>query len=40
MCKEGDVCPMPVLKLVDVHQDPEAVSERKENFLSIDVPSK
>ncbi len=28
MCKAGDVCPMPVLKLVDVHGDPEAVSER------------
>ena len=36
MCHEGDVCPMPVLKLEDVHKDTDAVSERKENFISID----
>jgi hypothetical protein len=40
MCKEGDVCPMPVLKLIDVHQDPEAVSPRGENFLKVELPSR
>ncbi len=38
MCKEGDVCPMPVLKLIDHHHTDE-VSERNE-MIKVDVDFK
>lgn len=38
MCKEGDVCPMPVLKLIDHHQTDE-VSERNE-MIKVDLDFK
>lgn len=40
MCKAGDVCPTPILRLVDVHQDPEAVSVRSDMLKMENVPHK